>query len=82
MNMPNELNTRSERVAEEVRAEMARQEITVNTLSEKSGVPISTLRRSVKGQRPFTINELFVITRLLGISVVEIIQRAEGQLAA
>lgn len=82
MNMPNELNARSERVAEEVRAEMARQEITVNTLSEKSGVPISTLRRSVKGQRPFTINELFVITRLLGLSVVEIIQRAEGRLAA
>lgn len=80
--MPNELTTRSERVAEEVRAEMARQEITVNALSEKSGVPISTLRRSVKGKRPFTINELFVITRLLGISATELIQRAEGQLAA
>ena len=82
MNMPNELNTRSERVAEEIRAEMARQQITVDALSEQSGIPISTLRRSVKGYRPFTINELFVITRLLGISVVEIIQRAEGRLAA
>lgn len=80
--MPNELNARSERVAEEIRAEMARQQISVDALSEKSGIPISTLRRSVKGQRPFTINELFVITRLLGISVVEIIQRAEGRLAA
>ena len=80
--MPNELNTRSERVAEEIRAEMARQQITVDALSEQSGIPISTLRRSVKGYRPFTINELFVITRLLGISVVEIIQRAEGRLAA
>ncbi|WKE50371.1 helix-turn-helix transcriptional regulator [Corynebacterium tuberculostearicum] len=80
--MPNELNTRSERVAEEIRAEMARQQISVDALSEKSGIPISTLRRSVKGQRPFTITELFVITRLLGISVVEIIQRAEGRLAA
>lgn len=80
--MPNELNTRSERVAEEIRAEMARQQITVDALSEKSGIPISTLRRSVKGHRPFTINELFVITRLLGISVVEIIQRAEGRLVA
>lgn len=82
MNMPNELNTRSERVAEEVRAEMARQQITVDALSEQSGIPISTLRRSVKGYRPFTINELFVITRLLGISVVKIIQRAEDRLAA
>lgn len=82
MNMPNELNTRSGRVAEEIRAEMARQQITVDALSEKSGIPISTLRRSVKGHRPFTINELFVITRLLGISVVEIIQRAEDRLAA
>lgn len=80
--MPNELNTRSERVAEEIRAEMARQEITVNMLSEKSGVPISTLRRSVKGQRPFTINELFVITRLLDINVIDIIQRAEDRTAA
>ena len=80
--MPNELNTRSERVAEEIRAEMARQQISVDALSEKSGIPISTLRRSVKGYRPFTIQELFVITRLLDTTVVEIIQRAEDQLAA
>ena len=80
--MPNELNTRSERVAEEVRAEMARRQISVDALSEESGVPISTLRRSVKGYRPFTIQELFVITRLLDTTVVEIIQRAEDQLAA
>lgn len=80
--MPNELNTRSERVAEEIRAEMARRQISVDALSEQSGIPISTLRRSVKGQRPFTIQELFVITRLLGTTVVEIIQRAEDRLAA
>ncbi len=80
--MPNELKTRSERVAEEVRAEMARRQISVDALSEESGVPISTLRRSVKGYRPFTIQELFVITRLLDTTVVEIIQRAEDQLAA
>ena len=80
--MPNELNTRSERVAEEIRAEMARQQITVDALSEKSGIPISTLRRSVKGQRPFTIQELFVITRLLGTTVVDIVQRAEDRLVA
>lgn len=82
MNMPNELNTRSERVAEEVRAEMARRQISVNALSEESGVPISTLRRSVNGQRPFTIQELFVITRLLDTTVVDIVQRAEAQQAA
>ncbi len=80
--MPNELKTRSERVAEEVRAEMARRQISVDALSEESGVPISTLRRSVKGQRPFTIQELFVITRLLGTTVVDIVQRAEDRLVA
>lgn len=82
MDMPNELNTRSERVSEEVRAEMARRRMSVNALSEESGVPISTLRRSVNGQRPFTIQELFVITRLLDISVVDIVQRAEDRAAA
>lgn len=82
MNMPNELNARSERVAEEVRAEMARRQISVNALSEESGVPISTLRRSVNGQRPFTIQELFVITRLLDTTVVDIVQRAEDRTAA
>mgnify|MGYP001941044751 FL=1 len=80
--MPNELKSRSERVAEEVRAEMARRQISVDALSEESGVPISTLRRSVKGQRPFTIQELFVITRLLGTTVVDIVQRAEDRLVA
>ena len=80
--MPNELKTRSERVAEEVRAEMARRQISVDALSAESGVPISTLRRSVKGQRPSTIQELFVITRLLGTTVVDIVQRAEDRLVA
>lgn len=75
--MPNELTTSSQRIAAEIRAEMARQKISINQLAEDIGMPISTLRRSVNGDRPFTLDEFWEITSSLGIKPVEVVARAE-----
>ena len=42
-------------------------------------MPVSTLRRSVNGQRSLTLDELFVITRVLGISATELVNRADAE---
>ncbi|WP_445227935.1 helix-turn-helix domain-containing protein [Corynebacterium sp. H127] len=80
--MPNGLSSRSREIATEVRAELARQEISVNEVAETTGIPISTLRRSVKGHRSFTVDELFAVTRMLNISVSGLVQKAERAAAA
>lgn len=80
--MPNELKASSIDLSVEVRAEMERQKISLNSLASKTGIPISTLRRRVIGFSPFTTDELFVVTTLLGVKMSEIISRAETQAAA
>ncbi|MCT1463371.1 helix-turn-helix domain-containing protein [Corynebacterium sanguinis] len=77
--MPNELITRSERIAAEIRAEMAKKKITVNGLANQVDIPISTLRRSVNGSRSFTIDELFVITRVLEVEPAELVARTKDE---
>ena len=56
---------------------MARKKISVNALAECIDMPISTLRRSINGNRPFCVDEVFKVTQALGISATAIIQRAE-----
>ncbi|WP_197079701.1 helix-turn-helix domain-containing protein [Corynebacterium kalinowskii] len=73
--MPNELKSRSEAVAVEVRAELARQEKTINQVADYVGIPVSTMRRSVKGQRPFTIDELGAVSEFLGVGIVQLLKR-------
>lgn len=74
--MPNELNPRSEAVSAEVRAEMARQKVSMNSLAMQVGIPVSTLRRSVLGQRPFSIDELHDVAEFLNISMAELIHNS------
>lgn len=57
---------------------MARKEITVNQVADAIGMPISTLRRSVKGQRPFTIDELDSIAGYLGFTLSELLGMSEN----
>ena len=71
-----ELNSTSVMVAAEIRAELARQEKSINDLSEAIGIPISTTRRSVKGHRAMNIDELSCTADFLNMSLVELIKRA------
>lgn len=74
--MPNEL-TRTERVAAEIRAELARQQKTVNQLADETGMSISTLRRSINGHRSLTLDELAAIARQLNVQASQLLRRTD-----
>lgn len=83
--MPNELNPRSQVIASEIRAEMGRQRKSVAELAESSGIPLSTLRRSVNAERAFTLDELWEVGNSLGVRVSDLVAKAsreKGQPAA
>lgn len=68
----------SQRVAAEVRAEMARQNkrVTLTGMAEATGITLSTLRRRVDGSSSFTLDELTRVAEYLGVSVAVLSERA------
>lgn len=54
-------------VAESVTQHMTKQGESVLSLSAKTGIPYSTLRRRTLGSSPFTVQELADIGRVLGL---------------
>lgn len=80
MNYPT--SARSIRVAGEVRAEMARKRVTGTTLAQALQMSNATLSRRLNGLKAFDINELEVVGRVLGVTVTELLTRADGGEAA
>jgi len=63
-------------VAGEIRAEMARRQMSVTALSAGSGIKVDTLRRRLAGHRPFNTDELDSITHFLDLPLITLVQRA------
>ena len=61
------------RVAAEVRAEMARQKISQETLCQRIGISQSTLSRRITGEYAFDTTELARIAAVLGVPVARFI---------
>ena len=57
------------RVAAEVRAELARQKVSQETLCTRIGMSQSTLSRRITGEYPFDTTELADIAQALGVPV-------------
>lgn len=57
------------RVAAEVRAELARQKVSQETLCQRIGMSQSTLSRRITGDYPFDTTELAKIAEALGVTV-------------
>ncbi len=55
------------RVAAEVRAELARQQISQSELAKRLGVAQQTVSRRITGDIPFDIAELSKIAEILGV---------------
>ncbi|BBJ71037.1 hypothetical protein KPHES18087_05080 [Corynebacterium ulcerans] len=81
LNMPYEITSRSGAIAAEIRAEMARQQKSLSELSDAVGIPLSTIRRSVKGQRAFTIDELASVAAWLGRDLLELVKKTDRVVA-
>lgn len=78
MNYP----SRSLLVANEVRAELARQRRTILELSEGTGITLSTLRRRLDGVSALNLDELQLIADFLGIRPGELTDRALAAVSA
>jgi transcriptional regulator with XRE-family HTH domain len=63
-------------IAAEVRAERARQGISLASLAAAIGKSPDTLTSRLLGKRPFHVEELLAICNLLGITLDELIARA------
>jgi len=57
----------SQRVAAEIRAEMARQQMTQTTLAKELGVVRQWLYRRLSGETPLTIDDVANIAQALGV---------------
>lgn len=67
----------TEAVAQELRAELARQKRSAKNLAESAGLTRSTLHKTLNAQRAIDVDDLFHLADLLNISPTEIFQRAE-----
>jgi transcriptional regulator with XRE-family HTH domain len=59
----------AERVAANVRAELARQRKSQTELAQALSLPQSAVSRRCVGRVPFDINELTIVARFLGVSL-------------
>ena len=68
---------RRDRIAAELRAEMARQKVSVVSLSEATDIKVATLRNRLNGVQPFFVSELDSVCFALGLSLSEFITRTD-----
>lgn len=63
-------------VADELRAEIARQRVSYVKVAQAADISVDTLRRRLDGVQPFFIDELDSITNLLNVAPELILARA------
>lgn len=69
---------RPEALAAELRAEMARQNITQRELAAKVELNLRTLQRYLHGQTAIRYADLIRVADALGVQVSTLVERAEG----
>lgn len=69
-------------VAEEIRAEMARNSMTISHLAQQLPMSRSTLSRKLNQTGDFTPGELSQISAAIGIPASDLMRRAEDRRAA
>lgn len=68
----------TEAVAQELRAELARQKRSAKRLAEENGLNRSTLHKTLNAQRAIDVDDLFTLADLLNVSAAELFSRAEA----
>lgn len=71
----------NEATAAAIQAERAIAKMTVRALSEKSGIPMSSLMRVLQAERDIKVNQVAVLATALKIYPHELIESAEAILA-
>lgn len=60
---------RSTLAAAEILLELGRQQLTVDDLYSRTGIPVSVLNRKLTGNAPIDLNDIDRIARALGVPV-------------
>ncbi|PRI10956.1 helix-turn-helix domain-containing protein [Leucobacter massiliensis] len=68
----------TEAVAQELRAELARQRRSAKSLAESAGLNRSTLHKTLNAQRAIDVDDLFHLADLLDVSPSEMFAKAEA----
>lgn len=68
----------TEAVAQELRAELARQKRSAKSLAEDHGLNRSTLHKTLNAQRAIDVDDLFALADLLSVSPTEMFAKAEA----
>jgi transcriptional regulator with XRE-family HTH domain len=63
-------------LAAELRAERVAVNITVDQLSDRSGVNLTTLKRVLAGKRDINVTQLGLLSQALGVTAEELFRRA------
>ncbi|WP_425837053.1 hypothetical protein [Microbacterium sp. PA5] len=66
----------SERIAGEIRAELARQKRTASDMAAVIGIAPHTAGRRLNGERPFNIVELAAVCRWLGVDMAGVVAKS------
>lgn len=75
--MQNEL-TASQYVSQEIRAEMARQSVSMSEMARRIGMSVSSFRRAANGDRPLSVGELFQVGQALSVSPLSFLPNESG----
>jgi transcriptional regulator with XRE-family HTH domain len=68
--------TAAQRLAGEVRAEMARQKRTAGEMAQALGITAHTAGRRLSGAVPFNVTELDAVARWLGVELEQLLQKS------
>lgn len=75
-------NPTAQRVAAEIRAEMARQGVTAGTVAQATDMSRSTLHRKLTDRTAFTVTEAARVCTALGVPLSEMVRRAEATMTS
>lgn len=75
------MSSYSQVIAAEIRAEMARQSVTQVRLGTLIGKPQTTVSRWVSGAKPLDVDDLDLIAKALGLTVVDLVSRSWDAMA-
>jgi len=65
-------------LAGEVRAEMARQGVTAASVAIATDISRTSLSRKLNGHNEFTVAEMLRVAKVLGLTLSDLIRRAES----
>lgn len=68
-------------LAGQLRAEAARQRVSLRDLARNSGVPYPTVQKSLAGRRMIDVSELARLCQALHVSASTLFERAEAEIA-